>query len=292
MPPTLSIVLATRDDEWGAAEKGVKINWGMRRRAGVSLSRMLEVVDEVVLVDFNSPKVPLLASLPDSVQRNPRLKSIVVTAAECAELRGQSCGDAFLETLARNIGLSRATSDVIASSSIDVLPPPRPVLDALIAAMPPHHAYVLRRRDDLTWHSRSLTAPCSNITATTSVEIGFTRPTTKDHGHSRLSQAQSRLAQAYNDGQDKLAVADHSNACALRSLRAEHVVPWEGSVSLANISLRPTMTRTRALLELSLIDNVGDFQLAARGLWARTGFSEALAGRNYADTTLVSATDP
>ena len=270
--PKFSIVVATRDDDWGGNEKHAgrnqpAVDWGMRRRAGVALAHMLGAADEVVLVDFNSPSQPLLASLPQPIQQHPRLRSVVVDGAACAQLRAnQSCGSDFFETHARNVGLREATGDVIASSSIDVLTPPRPVLDALMAAMASSaHAYVLPRRDDMSWHSRASLCAMSPSPSSNQPSFGGAPALTLEGQFAR----------------------DNTTACALRELRAAGVGPWNASTSLANLSV-PSQPQ-RALRSISLIDNVGDFQMASRELWSRTGFSEALEGRNYADSTLVAA---
>ena len=56
----LSIIVATRDDDWGANEARARgaADWGMRRRAALALEHMLRVADEVVLVDLNSGASP------------------------------------------------------------------------------------------------------------------------------------------------------------------------------------------------------------------------------------------
>ena len=79
----LSLVCVVRNDDWGAMRPG-----GLIRRATLALSRMLHVADEGVLVDMNSPRntTPLVMELPQKIQQSPRLRSVVVDAARCAEL--------------------------------------------------------------------------------------------------------------------------------------------------------------------------------------------------------------
>ena len=94
----------------------------------------------------------MISLLPQSVSRHPKLRSIVVSAARCAALRGgRTCGRNFHEVLARNVGILVALSagcDAIASSNIDVIPPSHQQLRALVNAMPNwQHAYTLRRME-------------------------------------------------------------------------------------------------------------------------------------------------
>jgi len=82
---------------------------------------------------------------------------------------------------------------------------------------------------------------------------------------------------------------------AIDDLHAGLVRPSGGKhISLASRSGlgRLLVASTRALSALnalSLIDNVGDFQLAHRALWRRAPFAEELSGRQFADTALMAA---
>ena len=140
----LAIVIGTRNDQWGGPEAP------LHRRAARALASALQSADEVELVDVNSPGAPFVSLLPQRISHHPHLRSIVVSPARCAALRGgRSCERHFHEVLARNVGILAAISagcDAIASSNIDVIPPARPLLKALLNAMPNwQHAYTLRR---------------------------------------------------------------------------------------------------------------------------------------------------
>jgi hypothetical protein len=182
----LSIVVATRNDDWGATNGPTGAKGGLVRRASLALLRMLEVADEVVLVDLNSPPnasghpAPLIDRLPAAIRHSPRLRSIVVGRAECTALRarssarrvssetpspmgkkaaagsGLSCGGRFYETLARNVGIRAARGVFIASSNIDVMPPSRPVLSPLLRELraAPWRAFVLERKESHLWREQ------------------------------------------------------------------------------------------------------------------------------------------
>ena len=142
----LAIVIGTRNDAWGGSEAP------LHQRAARALSVGLQAADEIELVDMNSPGKPMVSLLPASVSHHRRLRSIVVSASQCAAMRGgRSCGSGFHEVLARNVGVLAALSagcEAVASSNIDVIPPARHVLDELLHALPSwQHAYTLRRRE-------------------------------------------------------------------------------------------------------------------------------------------------
>jgi hypothetical protein len=83
----LAIVVGTRNDQWGGA--GAPLH----RRAARALGAALASADEVELVDMNSPAAPMLSLLPAVIAQHTRLRSMRVTAQQCAELLGvPSCG--------------------------------------------------------------------------------------------------------------------------------------------------------------------------------------------------------
>mmetsp|Transcript_14674 Transcript_14674/g.24448 ORF Transcript_14674/g.24448 Transcript_14674/m.24448 type:complete len:313 (+) Transcript_14674:25-963(+) len=247
---SISIVVPTRNDDWGAVSRG-----DLARRAAVALACMLGVADELVLVDLNSQGPPLITTLPPAITSHQRLLSVVVDHAECALLKNASCGIRFFETLARNVGIRAATSDFIASSNIDVLPPPKAVVNMLIRSLHGSwkHAFILSRHEYFKWlddtHLRGFCSP--------------TDPSCYSDAH-YASSAAGRLATAHN---------------WTRELK------WRRNISLASLRSLPQRPH-QALNYLSLVNNCGDFQLASRKLWHMVAFSEALQGRDFADTLL------
>lgn len=138
---TLSLVVATRNDNLGN---------DLIQRASLVLPHMLATVDEVVLVDFNTlPPLPQLRYvLPATLTSHSRLRHIVVDPQKCQVLRGAPCGPDYFDALARIVGIYSAASDVIASTNIDDVPPPRFVLNTLLDAMPTwRDAYTLVRHE-------------------------------------------------------------------------------------------------------------------------------------------------
>jgi hypothetical protein len=86
---------------------------------------MLDAFDEVIYVDWNTEegKPPLTDELEIIV--NPdRLKVIVVTPEMAKKLMGEEgykTGQKCCEALGRNVGIRRATGDIVVSTNIDVV---------------------------------------------------------------------------------------------------------------------------------------------------------------------------
>lgn len=114
----LSAVIVSRNDNYGGH---------LNERATYCLNTMLDTFDEVVYVDWNSPGGrPLTDNL--KITTNPeRLKVIVISPETAKELLGERYETAqkCCEALGRNIGIRRATGDVIVSTNIDIIPPRR-----------------------------------------------------------------------------------------------------------------------------------------------------------------------
>ena len=330
----LSLVCVTRNDDWGALWAG-----GLVRRATLSLLRMLHVADEVILVDMNSPKnvTPLITQLPVAIRRSPRLRTLVIDAAACAELRRKAaapsaqaqqgtakafdCGDRFYETLARNEGLRLARGAVIASTNIDVMPPARPVLTVLVDAILHRRdrAFVLERKESHVWRAQArpyllrqgLSAQGlrhagfeidgasasrwkqGSLGGLAQLDWGFEAafdpqarqpplswcpPTTFCH-HSRFGARGPPRHEGYPlESIDDL----HPNL-------VRHDGPKARTLSLETFAAQLPKSPTAALGAVSIIDNVGDFQLAHRALWAKAPFAVELSGRQYADSALIVA---
>jgi len=121
-------------------------------------------MDEVVLVDFNSPAEPFLSRFPEHVQKHPKLKHVVVSRAECAAKAGVPCDDRFIETIARNLAVKACTMDVIVSSNMEDLAPPRRLINQMIAAMPSWQDTAILNRVDLHEPFQSYPNPDQAVT--------------------------------------------------------------------------------------------------------------------------------
>jgi len=121
----ISAIVITRNDDYGG---------NLSSRATYCLNSLIDTFDEVILVDWNSPNDrPLLWDIKDNIQNKGNLKHIVITPEIASILtnndpHAQICN----EVLGRNIGIRRATGDYIVSTNIDVIAPPRDVLEKTI----------------------------------------------------------------------------------------------------------------------------------------------------------------
>ena len=118
----ISAVIVGRNDNYGGK---------LIERATYCLNTMVLTFDEVIYVDWNT-KGPKILTDEIDIRTNPeRLQIIKVSPAMCKELTGTE-NDKLCEVLARNIGIRRATGDVIVSTNIDIIPPKREYLDTLL----------------------------------------------------------------------------------------------------------------------------------------------------------------
>ena len=250
-PCGLSLVVVTRNDGWGDDGAG---SVPLLVRAKAALWTMLETADEVVLVDMASPGKPMIDSLPEAVRNHARLTSIVVSAAQCQELRhGYPCGTHFHELLARNVGVDAAACDAIASTNIDDIPPSRAVLDVLLLRHMPtwQHAFTLRRYGTSL---RGIDAARANDTM---VVVPWQ-------------------------------VSVNLNQLPPGAIEATYIDDWW---TYPGVPEPITAGRWKnPYVELpSMIINPGDFQLARRELWRRVKFSMDLDNKRGQGDTFLQA---
>lgn len=118
----ISAVIVGRNDNYGGK---------LIERATYCLNTMVLTFDEVIYVDWNTKGPKILTDEIDITTNPGRLQIIKVSPAMCKELTGAE-NDKLCEVLARNIGIRRATGDVIVSTNIDIIPPKREYLDTLM----------------------------------------------------------------------------------------------------------------------------------------------------------------
>jgi hypothetical protein len=115
----ISAVIISRNDE----------NTDIWNRTIISLNTFINSVDEVVFVDWNS-KVPTLNEIGNNIFHKGKLKHIVVTPEQVKQITGNRTDVPNVsQPLARNVGLRRCTGDILISTNIDIICPPRPVID-------------------------------------------------------------------------------------------------------------------------------------------------------------------
>lgn len=138
----ISAVVISRNDNYGGH---------LNERATYALNSAIDTYDEVIYVDWNSPSHSLLYDIKDNLQLKGNLKHFVITP-EIASLMTNKDPDAqkCCETLARNIGIRRATGDWIVSTNIDVIHPKREDVENIIKINGDQTMITLSRRE-ITW---------------------------------------------------------------------------------------------------------------------------------------------
>ena len=135
-----SVVIPSRNDNYGGH---------LNERATYCLNSMCDSFDEVWYIDWNTPDgtPSLLYDIIDNIDTKGKIHHIVVTPQVANLLTNDPNAQACCETLARNLGLRRATGDWIVSSNIDVIPPKREDLIELFSTIDKDTFYTLSRRE-------------------------------------------------------------------------------------------------------------------------------------------------
>ncbi len=135
----LSAVICGRNDDYGGF---------LNERATYCFNTMLRTFDEVIYVDWNTDndKPVLVDDL--KIDDRTKLKVIELRKEKCIELIGEeefSKAQKMCEVLSRNIGIRRATGDVIVSTNLDIIPPPRELLDFYLKDIQDDDMYTFTR---------------------------------------------------------------------------------------------------------------------------------------------------
>jgi hypothetical protein len=137
----VSAVLVGRNDNYGGR---------LNERANYCFNTMLDSFDEVIYVDWNTDGERILTDELD-IRVNPeRLKIIKVTQKMCNEIMGEENykkSEKCCHVLAKNIGIRRATGDVIISTNIDIIPPKREYLDIFLKNLKPDELVTFAKHD-------------------------------------------------------------------------------------------------------------------------------------------------
>jgi glycosyltransferase involved in cell wall biosynthesis len=112
-----SIIIPTRNDNFGG---------NLVETATACIQTMSKSFDEVIIVDFGS-KEPLCNFMAETDNNN--VKFIIVPESWVISKVGDTT--TMADVFARNIGIRRATNDMIISSNIDIIPGPRVHFDLL-----------------------------------------------------------------------------------------------------------------------------------------------------------------
>jgi hypothetical protein len=137
----VSAIMVGRNDNYGGR---------LNERATYCFNTMLDTFDEVIYVDWNTDGERILTDELEIHVNPDRLKIIKVTPQMCSDLMGAEkykTGNKCCQVLAKNIGMRRATGDVLVSTNIDIIPPKREYLDDLINGMKSDEFITIAKHD-------------------------------------------------------------------------------------------------------------------------------------------------
>lgn len=135
----LSAVICGRNDNYGGF---------LNERATYCINTMLKTFDEVVYVDWNTDEHKNVLTDDIKIEDRTKLRVIEVRKDSCVHLMGEelfSKSQKMCEVLARNIGLRRSTGDIIVSTNIDIIPPPRELLNFYLKDLSKTQMYTFTR---------------------------------------------------------------------------------------------------------------------------------------------------
>ena len=97
--------------------------------ARYSLNSMLQSFDEVIYVDWNTEDDKPIVTDAIELKNRDKLRTIEVRPAMVKEIMGDKPALLMCEVMARNIGIRRATGDIVVDTNCDVIVPPREQLE-------------------------------------------------------------------------------------------------------------------------------------------------------------------
>jgi hypothetical protein len=138
----ISAVIVSRNDNYGGQ---------LNERATYCFNSAIDTYDEVFYIDWNSPTHSLLYDIKDNINFKGNFNHIVITPEVASILTNHDPNaQVCCETLARNLGLRRATGDYIISTNIDIIHPKRDELEKTLNSLDKNTFYTISRRP-LEW---------------------------------------------------------------------------------------------------------------------------------------------
>jgi hypothetical protein len=112
-----------------------------------SINSMLKTFDEVIYVDWNTDENKKVLTDEIDLENREKLKVIEVRPQLVKKLFGDKKMQPMCEVMARNIGIRRATGDIIVSTNTDIIVPTRRYLDLLIEDLKENTMFTLARQN-------------------------------------------------------------------------------------------------------------------------------------------------
>ena len=134
----LTAVIISRNDNYGGH---------LNERATYAINSAIETYDEVIYVDWNTDTDKKILTSELNIINRTKLKVYTVTPDKVLELTRGERVQPMCEVLSRNIGIRRATGDIIVSTNIDIIAPPREQLDIITSKLRRMELVTVIRKD-------------------------------------------------------------------------------------------------------------------------------------------------
>ena len=135
---TVSAIICGRNDNYGGH---------LIERATYSINSMLDTFDEVIYVDWNTESGKKILTDELNIKDRAKLKVFTITPDKVREFTRGEKTQPMCEVLSRNIGIRRATGDIIVSTNIDIIAPPREQLDIVTSKLREMEMITVIRKD-------------------------------------------------------------------------------------------------------------------------------------------------
>ncbi len=135
---TVSAIICGRNDNYGGH---------LIERATYSINSMLDTFDEVIYVDWNTESGKKILTDELNIKDRTKLKVFTITPDKVREFTRGEKTQPMCEVLSRNIGIRRATGDIIVSTNIDIIAPPREQLDIVTSKLREMEMITVIRKD-------------------------------------------------------------------------------------------------------------------------------------------------
>jgi len=176
----LSAILCSRNDNYGGF---------LNERAIIALSTMLDTFDEVIYVDWNSEKINLIDAIKKHLPKTGKLRYFVISPEQHKQFTNNDPNaQKVVEVLARNIGIRRATGDILVSTNIDIVVPRRVLLDRFLTQIyRENYAYTFARRNvDIPWDELYTTVDPFKLRDELESNMFLFNPKGIENGYSRV----------------------------------------------------------------------------------------------------------
>tara|TARA_B110000977_G_C11069467_1_gene489027 strand:+ start:478 stop:1350 length:873 start_codon:yes stop_codon:yes gene_type:complete len=117
------------------------------KRGVIHFKLMLETFDEVNYVDWNSPDGSFIWEIENKIPKKGKIKHYCIPPSVVSQMIMDQNAQKCNESLSRNIAIRRSNADWIVSTNLDIIPPTKKELKALIKNLNKNTFYTVSRRE-------------------------------------------------------------------------------------------------------------------------------------------------